>query len=768
MRRTSVLLVVVASALLVGAFATPAGAAPKPKALKMLPTWSYVGPRAPLVGATVRLTDRTGKRIATCRSGANGTCLLDLRRVRSVRLPLEVSTTGGTVVGARFRGHLRARAFDATMKAGVVQLSVISTAAAGMAADRRGYERAVRRVRTTLGIPTSAPADVLRLRNGHVGFRELARAMVRAGGFDAFAADLAKLAEDGRRVRNLRPANVNTSGAVRVRIVKGKARASARQSSGATCTYPIPTGTGGSSTSTEIISDVTQIGTATLLDAAGIPEADMIVGMALAPLGSGSSTTDAQLNAIVNDLNCISEMLGYLSTAVGNLQEAVDVDTASTCKGALTGPYAWTGYTFLINNADTYPITSSNTTLTSAYLPTWQQIQATCGGQIDQMLFGTSTGSGSAWQQLVANTLGSGKWYTQAQVQQLQTFLSTWAMYAYQQMVLTNEWSNYNGAFEAAQGAAGIAVTTVNGQVQAQTDAAGNVLCAKGSSSSTNTYCVWANNIAKAYPPTLYSDEIGTVTTGNAVNSIPGGMVAPAPFANAQNAAKATSLRDTNSSANLSAAATAMNPGWAWNYFLNFTPYSLQTNRLTMYYFNGSAPTCSGDKVGSCPIAGQTVPNFHQNAITWFANQGVNPNGYGSAVQTFQNPQVTARQAAAWSDVSDLGSAGAGGQSATTVLYWAVNQLGGSYQPWSSISASQVMYMTADSSSYFEAYYGGALSPTSITWESNLGSTKSGYNPSAPKSIPATPVFSFLTKRTWWPGASTAKTYTRPTPPMPS
>ncbi len=776
------LFVAVVAMLLIGAIAGPASAATaKPKTLKLVRTWSYVGPRGPLAGATVRLTDRTGRRIATCKSGSQGTCILDLRRVRNVRLPLEVSTSGGTVIGKRFRGHLHARAFDATTDGGIIQLNVISTAATGMAADRRGYDRAVKRVRRALGIPSAAPADYLRLRNGHVGFRQLGRAAVRAGGFDALAADIAKLAESGARLKGLRPKNANSSGAVRVRIAAASAaRASVRQSTAPTCSYPIPSTPQGSSTSTEVITDVAQVGSAVLLDAAGVPEADMVVGMALAPLGQGSSTSDAQIAAIQDDLACVGEDLNYLTVAVNNIQESLDVAGATDCENDLNGTNAWQGYQYLINNADTDPINSSNSSLMNVYLPVWGSIQTQCGGAIDTMLFGqpstgsSSSSSGGAWQQLVSNTLGTGKWYAQPQVQALQTFLSTWAGYEYEQFVLSNESENSLGAYEAARGSAGVATTTVNGQVAIQTNAAGNALCSTGSTSSTKSYCVWANNIVQAYPPNLYSDEIGTVTTGNAVNTIPGGMVAPNPLANATYAATSSSLTDSNTSAKGSASATAMNPGWAWNYYLNFTKGSSSsyTNNLTMYYFTGGTPTCQKQYQSPCPIAGQDVPNFHQNAVTWFANLGVNPNGYGSAVETFQNPQVTTRQPAAWSDVSDLGSAGAGGQSATTVFYWAVNQLGGSYQPWSSISASQVLYMTADTGSYFDGLYDsftdGGDKPVTVAWKGNLGSTQSSTNYGKPTGIPSTPVFAFLTKRPWWAGASTAAKYVRPTPPMPS
>ena len=764
-----------------------AQAAAKKKApTKFVRTWSYVGPGAELKGARLELRDRTGRLITAEKTTARGTNAFNLSKRKNLKLPLTLTATGGTYAGKAFKGRLVSRIFSVSPDYAIVQNNLVSTAASKLATTRSGYSQAQGMVRKTLGIQKGALPQVLRLRNSFVGYRELMRVSSRAGGFDAFADLVARRAREGKRITGLKPKSAMQSNAPgsRPKSVRKRSNQTSMPPDTSVCTVGVPTSN--TNFSSEAVTDIATLGVGSLMQVAGLPETgatESITGMLLSPIGMGGDSVEQQdINAVAADLDCISDQITYLSAQLDYLQLSVDVDTASACTAAINGTNAWPAYEWLVSNSsdtDT-PITSSNNSLTGMYLPDWNQVDNTCGGIINQMLFGnTSTQQAGAWQQLAANTTAGLQWINGATNQKLQTFLSSWGMYLYQQFILANEYDNFYGNqnggtyFTAALMAAGSTTNSAGQAVCGTAATATQPAKPAAEGASTSTYCVWQNNIGAAYPGNLYSDEIGVLSSGASINAIPGGINAGVPI-NSQS--KQWDLADTNPAALQGNTPTAMNLAWWYNYYLNFNGgYNSGkggSNGLK-FYPTGGQPVCTMNVLGNCPPP-MTSSNFIGTSVDQFNSLGVNPQGLGSAVQTYTNPQDTSRVAATASDISALKSNGPGGETSLDFLYNAVNQVSFNGSPaWSSLSASDIAYWTADTSSSMTAQDLVAVYfEVEMTTAAPLGSTagvsgnnKNNYNQ---QDISTTnPVFAFLMKRTWWPGAASASTYTPPPPPGP-
>jgi hypothetical protein len=200
---------------------------------------------------------------------------------------------------------------------------------------------------------------------------------------------------------------------------------------------------------------------------------------------------------------------------------------------------------------------------------------------VNNALFGTAGGQGAAWQQLNLNFQSTGEgyaWYTALQVQQLQQFLSYWGTIDYYEFVVTNEYWNYQQDFTGAQQSAG--------------NVSGSSVCSTGTTNISTTFCAAMSNIGNAYPPDLYSDEIGIWNTasgsaaGFAISAYPAGL--------------------------------AMGVGQ-----LGLNPY----------YLGGGQNIIKNP--GNWAASNATVPSYNQ-----FNGQGINPSGQPSAIQQFSNPQA--------------------------------------------------------------------------------------------------------------------------------
>lgn len=741
------------------------------KPATLVSVWTYVGPRAALANATITLTDASGRLLGKGRTSKTGSYKFDVTGRKALKFPLTVRTAGGaptallpsgrTVSFGRFKGHLSAPVFGVRNEP-ITQVSLISTVAGKIAKakTRAAYDAATAKVERTLGFGKVVPSDIMRLRNPHVGFRQLVGAVRRAGGFDAFADRVAEAAAAGRRVKHLRPPSANASGAISARLIRGAAPL-ARQSStssGPVCSAPLPDG---QSTSDQVITDVAEIGVGALMKVAGAPStaSSSITGMAFAAAGVPTSESEAEAanSAIWNELQCIDEQIAYLQAEVADLTLMTLLTNATTCDSALQGPHVWQGYEDEISDNTSAPINPKDPNLI-AYVGDWSTAVETCGDGINYSLNNKIPGyTTTGWQQMVLNTVGSSKWWSQSQVQDLQSFLSYWGARVYQQFILSNEVNNFNGTYTIAANDA--AVNPNNTSV-----------CKPGSTASSSTYCVYRSNIMQAYPPDLYSDELAVVKNGLAVNAIPLGVFSPTPIMSPAPAGMASSTntyyKQTPASTQKGGGITNVNPGWFFNYYLNFTPVTAggYGNELRLFNF-GTTPSCLSKQLSPCP--GTTAStSFAWGAVTYFnglAKNGVNPKGYGTAVETYDNPQAANRTAnnstngsLACGDVSDINSKNTmTGQTGLAALYAALNQApnGGSGPlDGTGYDSGDVLYMVNDGNSYVTAQLKNNMAY--LTWNGCMGNMVTGDTPLLSE-MPIKPLFATMTSRAWWYGTET-------------
>ncbi len=730
--------------------------------------WTSVGPRAGLANATVTITDATGKVVARARtSRTTGSVRIDLSGRKGLALPLMARTTGGaptallpsgkTISFEAFKGHLVAPIFGVRHQP-ITLMSPVSTAAVQIATSdtRAAHAAAVRKVTRALGF-TGRDADIaIRWRNSAVGFKQLAAAARRAGGYDAFIEKIAEAAAAGRKLKHLRPPSAAASGAISQRLIRGGTPL-ARQSSassGPVCSASLPSGP---STSQTVLTDVAEVGVGALMKVAGTPSSasSSITGMAFAAAGVPTSDSEAEADnaAIWNELGCIQEQLTYLEAQVGSLTLMTLMSNASSCDSWLAGDNIWQGYNDVIDGGTYAPIDPTDNSIV-AYMDDWADTDAECGGSINKDLFTPLPGyTTSGWQQMVANTVGSSKWWSQSQTQTLQSFLSYWGTDLYEQFILQNEYNNYKANYQQATNDAGVNPSNTS-------------VCKPGSTASTQHFCVWRSNIMQAYPPDLYSDELAVVKNGLAMDAIPLGAFSPAPIMNPAPATMASSTSkfysQTPASAQKGGGITNVNPGWFFNYYLNFTPYTSggYGNQLRLFNF-GTTPTCVSKQLNPCPGPTTTTESasFAWNATNWFNGLGVNPKGYGSAVQTYNNPQSLTRTpnsgpstGLVCSDASDINSTNNQGVKGLTALYNALNQApNGSSGPLdgTGYGSGDVLYMISDGNSYMTIQLKNMYAY--LTWNGCMGNMVTGSQPLL-SDVPIKPLIATLLARSWWSG----------------
>jgi len=583
-------------------------------AVAYLQILASVGPLEYLSKGNVTLRDALGHMIAKRKTNIRGSTIFSLSKAKlsSARMPLKITTSGGRIIGLKgdkfpglpFKGHLRAQIDKVPLEQhSIVYLDLLSTSASVMQSRTESYASSTKAVRDALSIGKGFPVNGIRFRNNHVGWTQLEAAILENRGYDRYVRNMVYRIKQGEKITELTPPlrplssqpspsrvdDIITnalSGSHQYVLSTDQADTASTQSTYPVCNVPFPNGSTNNA-STEVIEDYGVIAMEGLLQYAGIPSSSVtgVAGMLLTG-GADGAPTASQLDAVEEQLSCISAELGYLSEQVAELTLLTDVDQNAQCGNAVVNQY----YTYQGLVEDAQDCTGSSCQLNSnnpslmADLPTWSpsstMVSATCGGPLgtNNMLFGSAGGQGAAWQQLNQNyqsTNGGYAWYTAAQVQQLQQFLAYWATVEYDLFLLTNEYDNYYQLFENATLAAG----NVPGSA---------TVCTSGSTNATPTYCVAQSNIANAYPPDLYSDEIGIWNTVNgggglAINAYPAGLA-------------------------MGLGQVGLNP----------------------YYLGQVTPD-----PGSWSASNATNPSYNQ-----FNSQGINPSGQPSAIEQFSNPQA--------------------------------------------------------------------------------------------------------------------------------
>jgi hypothetical protein len=258
-----------------------------------------------------------------------------------------------------------------------------------------------------------------------------------------------------------------------------------------------------------------------LLSMAGLSALGFGVDMAAGMLFTGGNETSPEseaLKQVSQQLACISSQIIYLSGQIDQLMVYETVAPATQCDTDVASYYD--DYEWYVDKAQPnddgtpsgYQLNDSNTVFTDS-LKAWSGMYS-CGATINNMLWGTAGGQGSAWQAINNQYHNSYPWWTQEQVQELQDFLAYWSMRLHQAFVLHTEYLNYYQQFDKAKAEAG-AYESPEGELSSE-------LCTKNTTYYPETFCVWQNKIPGAYPKDLYSDEVAIPSTGLAVHVLPG------------------------------------------------------------------------------------------------------------------------------------------------------------------------------------------------------------------------------------------------------
>lgn len=709
--------------------------------------WASAGPLSYLTDARITIRDAKGKLVAIGKTNHRGMVGFRLRNRKLRELPLDIASSGGKVNGVKFRTQLKAQAQEVGGKVPIIHLDLISTTARQITGPRMNYQEATAAVRNTLKINRRATVDILRVKNPYVDGDRLNHTIVLAGGHNRFMKRLGRLARLGETMNGLEPPKptIKRRGqSPAARILEAALQtdqapqalepvATTQSNSSTLCTTATP-GNGNT------VANYGSIATASLLEVAGVPlsASDGVTGMLLSSVGyDDTSPTTEALDNIAEELDCISTQLNAIKAELNEIETMINYATLQTeltnanhCETQLnTG---WGYYNALVNGSDG-AINSSNPNLClynggagspcgSGDIYEWQAEVNYCGTVINDTLFGTGgDAGGSAWAQLNLLYQSEYAWYTQAQTQAMQSFLSYWSTIIYYQFVLQNEVYNFYGQFANA-------VTFGGGP-----GTYGSTACAYNQSIPNVTVCQWQSNIQYAFPPDLYSDEIG-LWNGTAVNAFPGGLAIG-------------SVGGTGA-----------------------TPLTLDDSYLSSLYTDTDVATS-----GTGATINYDASTVTAGAQTAFNGQGINPAGNASAIETYESPQAMRTLTLTSSDVSALGSPQtSGGLTASTFFYNAVNQVEDTWPTSDGLSASNIGYYTSDNVSIINgstSYYPTTASTTvamNSTIPSGTPTTKFNCYPCTRTSGDET-ILAALMGRTWWPGANNATNqafYTLLPPPL--
>ncbi len=523
---TANLLIRCISVVLLGFFSSSGIAAPLDGVSNMLKVWATVAPEEPLDGATVSVRDAKGRLVGRGRTNENGRENILLTTVDPSAFPLKIITTGGSAKNVKFHGHLTALTSQVGAEFASVKMDLLSSAASLLANATRTYPRALSEVRQSLGIGKGAPDYVLQVKNTHVDKVRLSEERRRRGGFGAVVNAVAKASRNGRRFKSLEPISVSditqsiAQGDARqaspqpsIAAVDGGIRLKPRASSASdVCSAPVGNGDE-SKSSKEMISDNGVVAIFALGKAAGVPSAALepVLGTFL---NLPNPTADT-LKEIQAQLTCISTQIAYLSEQVALLSVQVSLVVATGCSTQIDT--AWQSYRDAIAHASTDKLDSSNGAFINVWLPNWGDVHGECGSAINTALFRANNGGTPAWRTLAKLYQDEhGGWLKQAEVQDLQEFLAYWGEIENEQFTLRSEFDSYT-ARATGDNSYYRDISNIGGFYTDANGVKDTSKCASGTTSSSDTFCVWANNIKSAYPENLFSDELGVMSDGQGV-----------------------------------------------------------------------------------------------------------------------------------------------------------------------------------------------------------------------------------------------------------
>jgi len=702
-----------------------------------------VSPDHFLAGATVFVRNAKGDLVGKGVTSSKGAVRISFRRhLKNRHFPLTITTKGGLYNSKPFKGSLNGR-YSYSPNMPVIYLDIISTAASRITNKRITYAQAVGKVRAALGIGEGARDSVLHSRNKHIEHDLFVVEVGKSGTHQAFVSKVARYALTNKKVGNLHTPNWYEQN--KGKSISNGAKQDFSDDSNAgrfekmamllsdTSTTPlcsVALGDGSVKNSTNsgnTIENFGVIGLQLLLKAAGIPSTsnNIITGMLLAAFGeSGGTAVSPELEAIDSvgaDLNCIESQINYLSEELNALALQITADEMASCISAIDS--AWLIYNGTTDG--TYPTIDSE--FTSVFNTATENAMNTCGDIINNAVFISMPGGGTpAWAQYNKNYQAANAYYNQSNVQALQIFISYYSTYAYKQFVLTSEYYNLKGYFATSQLLSGYA----------STNTAGAILCDSGTTASTANFCAYQSNFSDAMPGSLYSDELGLYSTGNAITVYPtaatydfggGGPAVQGGVNGEKLEAQAYALSQTDSNKGTSTSST-------------YCGYTFQpANGL---YKSTPCTYPSTTYTGSELIA---------SAINASRSLGLNHLNTAETYEVWYNPQVFHTLVLTSSELSQL----LNNQSAYYYLYQ--DLVFSSSSVPSTIVASDSSVQVNYIYNYYDLF---GSSKTTGTYSANY------INAFAYKgSDPGAQIGAFL-GRVWWAGAPNAASYTPPTPPQ--
>jgi len=685
--------------------------------------WASAGPLAYLSHARIKIRNAHGHVIGRGVTNSRGTLTTRIKDSSKLVKPLSFEASGGRMLGKPFRGRLLAEVDRMDFSSSVVFLDILTTTARMLEGEGFAYAEALQAVRKTLGIPQAMPADILRVPNVYVDWERLKGEMKRYGGLGRVLKRVHDSARAGESYTGLAPEDRPFVNSVEV-AVKSNGTVSP-QTTSTVCQ-------GGASspgnTSNSLIED---IGAAAMKDLgryAGVPAtaSEIVVGKVFGIKDESMESLEDAIKAVQQQLDCISAKIDYLSTQIAYLQIDVKLINAEACKSVIDP--AWTNYEYAVNN---YPSSNASQaikdefkrSLEGVWLPQWQNLATTCGAAINNALFVKTAQSEPAWNLYYTSyyNLRSG-WYYPGDVQSMQAFLASWSNLTYEYFVMTNEHYDYYGYLSAAKSSAGYKESNSN-------------YCHEQTSSSTSNFCVWANNISQAYPPSLYSDELAIARTGLAINAVPG----------------------------------IAEPGSPYSYcgYLGCYGPPIPMRLLDAY------------EIAEYPSEASWGSLFSPSHLTRFNSKPLNTSTENSAVETYEKPRAYRDRYVMNSDITELSSYEAEVRdfffNALTNAAYVSNNL------WQGITSSQVSFGGIESVAKINKDSMGQPDFWDVTIIPNgqinnfksksycmYGYSASGMTVGIPcndsLSTPPHPTLGIMLGRSWWPASAGAANFSPPDP----
>jgi hypothetical protein len=702
--------------------------------------WASMGPLAYLSHSQVRIRNSDGKIVGRGLTNDRGTVSIRLKKHEESYNRLTIEAQGGRVMGKPFRGRLLAKKIDMDIASGVVYLDIITTTASLLEREGFEYGHSIESVRRTLGIHSGMPADIIRVKNAYVDLSRLQEQIKRNGGLGRVLKKIRDSVKSGERYGELTPKPILFPSVDRTIIGGDNQPAIAYPQSTTSTVCTDDSSTPNSNPSNSLIED---IGAAAMKDLGRyvkVPNtaSDIVVGKVFGIKDDSMTGLENAIKEVQKQLDCISKKIDYLSTQVQVLQLDVNLQGAKDCKAAIDP--AWSTYNYAINS---YPASDASQatkdeykrSLDTAWMPQWKNLAlntSVCGAKINNSLFDKVSLSPSSWNIYYSSYAEKkGGLLYPADVQSMQAFLATWSNLTYEYFVMTNEYYDYDSLPSAADASAGYKTSDTT-------------YCSDSTLSSSSNFCVWANNISKAYPASIYSDEIAISRTGMGINAVPGIAEKGSPY----------------------------------SYCIYKTCYGspIPMRLLTAY------------EIAAYPTKASWGSQFSASHLSSFNSKPLNTSSENSAVETYEQPRAYRSLYVKNSDITELSPYQA---ELRDFFFGALTNT--TYVPnsvWSGLTSSQVSFGGVDSIANINKskmnqpdFWEVTINPNA---QINNFKSKSycmyGYDASGMTlgipcndtlSTPPHPTLGILLGRTWWPESAQAATFQVPDPrcymtPVPS